>query len=209
MKALILVDLQNDFVPGGALAVKDGDQTIPVANRLSREKGKKFDLVVATQDWHPKNHGSFASNNSGAKIGELKTLEGLPQIMWPDHCVQGTKGAEFVKGLDLNRVDKVVQKGTDPKIDSYSGFFDNGHKKATELDAYLKSKKVDEVVVLGLATDYCVKFTALDAVKLGYKTTLIRDGSRAVNLQKEDEEKAVAEMKTAGVKVLTSEEFLK
>lgn len=208
MKALILVDLQNDFIPGGALAVQNGDETIPVANRILKEKGRIFDLVVATQDWHPKNHGSFASNNPGTRVGELGKLEGLPQVMWPDHCVQNTEGARFVDRLDVSKIDKVVQKGTDPKIDSYSGFFDNGHKKATELNDYLKSKQVDEVIILGLATDYCVKFTALDAVQLGYKTILIKDGSRAVNLQKEDETRALEEMKAAKVIVLTSDELM-
>lgn len=208
MRALLLIDLQNDFAPGGALAVREGDQVVSVANRLIKEKNHLFDFIVATQDWHPKNHKSFASQNSGSKPGELRELGGLPQIMWPDHCVQQTKGAEFIPGLQMSQVDKIVQKGTDAQIDSYSGFYDNGHRKATELKEYLKSKNVDEVIVLGLATDYCVKFTALDARQLGLKTTLIRDGSRAVNLQPGDEAQAIEEMTKVGVKVMTSEEFL-
>jgi nicotinamidase/pyrazinamidase len=207
-RALLLIDLQNDFVPGGALAVREGDQVIPIANRLSALKGAAFDLVVATQDWHPANHGSFASNNGGAAVGSTGELGGLPQVMWPNHCVQNTRGAEFVSSLDMSRVDKVIRKGTDAAIDSYSGFFDNGHKKETEMASYLRSQNVDEVVVMGLATDYCVKFTALDAVQLGFKTTLVRDASRAVNLTPGDEAAAVEEMRKAGVTVVTSAEIL-
>lgn len=209
MKALILVDLQNDFLPGGALAVGRGNEVVPIANLLCTKKGQVFDFVVATQDWHPKNHGSFASNNPGAKVGELGKLGDLPQVMWPDHCVQGTRGAEFSEDLKRDKIDHVVRKGTDPAIDSYSGFFDNGHKKSTGLSDYLHGKKVTEVLVLGLATDYCVKFTALDAKALGFKTTLIVDGSRAVNLSPDDENKAIEEMKLAGIRVLTSEALLK
>ena len=209
MRALILIDLQNDFVPGGALAVIDGDQTIPVANRLSALKGKKFDYVVLTQDWHPVSHGSFASNNPGKKMGELGTLGGLPQVMWPNHCVANTTGADFVSELDQSNVDHVTRKGTDSAIDSYSGFFDNGHLKETDLASYLKSKKVDEVVLMGLATDYCVKFTALDAVQLGFKTTLVEDGCRGVNLQPGDSLAAIEDMSAAGVKIVKSEELLK
>ncbi len=209
MRALILIDLQNDFLPGGALAVKNGDEVLPVANRLSALKGKIFDLVVATQDWHPQSHGSFASNNPGRKIGELSQLGGLPQVMWPDHCVQGTSGAEFSDNLDLSYVDKIVQKGTDPLIDSYSGFYDNGHKKQTELGPYLKSQNVNEITLLGLATDYCVKFTALDAIQEGFKTICVVDGCRAVNLKAEDERLALEEMQKADVYLTTSQEVIR
>ena len=125
-EALILVDLQNDFVPGGALAVAEGDQVIPIANRLQ----PAFDLVAATQDWHPPDHKSFAAQHPGKSVGEVITLEGLPQVLWPVHCVQETRGAAFVSGLDTSRVRHVARKGTDPAIDSYSGFFDNGHRRA-------------------------------------------------------------------------------
>lgn len=209
MRALILIDLQNDFLPGGALAVKNGDEVLPVANRLSALKGKIFDLVVATQDWHPQSHGSFASNNPERKIGELSQLGGLPQVMWPDHCVQGTSGAEFSDSLDLSYVDKIVQKGTDPLIDSYSGFYDNGHKKQTELGPYLKSQNVNEITLLGLATDYCVKFTALDAIQEGFKTICVVDGCRAVNLKAEDERLALEEMQKVGVYLTTSQEVIR
>lgn len=200
-KALILVDIQNDFLPGGALAVPEGDQVVPVANRLI----EKFDLVVATQDWHPADHGSFASQNAGAAVGDLIDLNGLPQIMWPDHCVQATCGAEFSGGLRMDDSIQVFTKGTDPSIDSYSGFFDNGHRKATGLGDALKSAEVSHVFVLGLATDYCVKFTALDAKQLGFKVTLVEDGCRGVNLQPEDVANAIEEMKTAGIEIARSE----
>jgi nicotinamidase/pyrazinamidase len=206
MNALILVDLQNDFVPGGALPVPEGDAVVPIANRLARDGG--FDLVVATQDWHPPDHGSFAANHPGKKPGEVIDLHGLPQILWPVHCVQNTAGAAFLPGLDVGRVEKVFRKGTDPRIDSYSGFFDNGHRKATGLGEYLKSRGVTDVHVLGLATDYCVKFTALDARQLGFRTHLVEDASRGVNLKPADVQRAVEEMRAAGVAVMRSEGVL-
>ena len=201
--ALILVDLQNDFVPGGALAVEEGDQIIPLVNDLQQH----FPLIVATQDWHPADHGSFASNHSGQKPGEIIDLHGLAQILWPDHCVQGSRGAEFVSALDLSRVAKIFPKGTDATIDSYSGFFDNGKRKSTGLHEYLQSQEVDTVYVLGLATDYCVKFTALDARELGYQTYLIEDASRGVNLQPGDVALAISHLKAAGISVIHSGEL--
>ncbi len=197
MNALIIVDLQNDFCPGGSLAVKDGDKIIPLINALQ----KQFNLVLATQDWHPNDHGSFASNHN-KKPGERIILNGLDQILWPDHCVQGTKGAEFVDGLDIGNIDKIFQKGTDRSVDSYSGFFDNGHKKSTGLGGYLKKKGVDDIYVAGLATDYCVKYTALDAAQLGFNTIFLKEASRGVNLQPGDVDKAIEEMINAGVKVV-------
>src|SRR5688572_15626086 len=154
--ALVLVDLQNDFCPGGALAVADGDRVVPLANALARSK--KFDLVVATQDWHPPDHASFAANHPGREVGDHIDLEGLPQILWPAHCVQGTWGAGLHPALDATRIDKVFQKGIDPALDSYSGFFDNGHRRSTGLGDYLKAAGITDVYILGLATDYCVKF---------------------------------------------------
>jgi len=203
MKALILVDIQNDFVPGGALAVPEGDQVVPVANRLM----PKFDLVVATQDWHPADHGSFASRHPGKRIGDVIDLNGLEQILWPDHCVQNTAGAELVAGLDARGIDEVIRKGTDPGIDSYSGFFDNGHRKATGLGDYLNGRGVDEVFVCGLATDYCVKFTALDAVELGLATRLVAEGCRGVDLNPGDVAKAIEEMEAAGVRIVHADEL--
>ncbi len=203
MKALILVDIQNDFVPGGALAVKDGAEIIPIIHQFMPH----FELIVATQDWHPVSHESFASNHSGEKIGNIIDLHGLPQILWPVHCVQNTQGAAFVNNLDMSRVSKVFHKGTDKTIDSYSGFFDNGRRSATGLGEYLHAEGVTSVYIVGLATDYCVKFTALDAVSLGFKTFLIEEACRGVNLQPGDVTKAVEEMKENGVIVLQSNFF--
>lgn len=203
MKALLLVDIQNDFIPGGALPVPDGDAIIPVVNDLM----PYFDLVVATQDWHPQNHGSFASNHPGKKVYDVIELNGLQQILWPDHCVQGSKGADFAPGLNTNPVEAIFRKGTDPGIDSYSGFFDNGRKKSTALADYLRGRQIDEVYVVGLAGEFCVNFTILDAVDQGFKTYLIEDGTRPLN--KEDFEKAKANMKAKGVGIITSNEIIK
>ncbi|MGB3586604.1 MAG: bifunctional nicotinamidase/pyrazinamidase [Tunicatimonas sp.] len=203
MEALILVDIQNDFLPGGALAVANGDAVVPVANQLQPH----FDLIVATQDFHPKNHLSFAANHSGKQIGDIIQLNGLDQVLWPNHCVQGSAGAEFASDLQMEKVAEVFPKGTNPKIDSYSGFFDNGHRKATGLGDYLKEHGVNRVFVVGLATDYCVKFTALDAKKLGFDTTVIPEATRAVNLQPQDFEKAINEMAAAGVKIISLKDF--
>jgi nicotinamidase/pyrazinamidase len=205
MKALILVDLQYDFMPGGALAVPDGDAVVPLANRLQGA----FELVVATQDWHPANHGSFAANHPGRAPGEVITLGGLPQVLWPTHCVQGSKGAELVAGLDRSRIAAVLQKGCDPAIDSYSGFFDNGGRRSTGLGEFLQARGVEEVFVLGLATDYCVKFTALDAVGLKFKrVSLVVDACRAVDLSPGDGEAAIAAMQAAGVALVRSAALL-
>jgi nicotinamidase/pyrazinamidase len=200
MRALVLADLQYDFMPGGALPVAEGDRTVAVANRLM----PFFDLVVATQDWHPAGHSSFASAHAGKRPGDVIELGGTPQVLWPDHCVQGTHGAEFHRDLNQDELDYVVQKGTDPQIDSYSGFYDNNHLRATGLAEYLKEKGVTEVYIMGLATDYCVKFTALDAVQHGFTTFLIEDGCRGVNLKPDDVDKAIREMKGAGVVVVPS-----
>jgi len=204
MNCLVLVDIQNDFLPGGALAVPDGDAVIPVANRLQ----SLFPLVVATQDWHPANHGSFAANHPGRKVFEQIELNGLPQTLWPVHCVQGTPGAELAPTLRRERIAKIFPKGTDPGIDSYSGLFDNGHRKSTGLGEWIKAKGVTEVFVCGLATDYCVKFTALDAVQFGFKTHFIEDASRGVNLQPNDVKNAIAEMARTGVGVVRSYELV-
>lgn len=200
MNALILVDLQNDFLPGGALAVRDGDQVIAVANRLTASA--EFSMVIATQDWHPAHHASFAANHLDRNVGEVIDLEGLAQVLWPVHCVENTGGALFAPGLESRRIHRVFQKGTDASIDSYSGFFDNGHRKPTGLGEYLKAQGVTAVTVLGLATDYCVKFTALDARGLGFEVTLVREGCRAVNLAAGDEAAAIEAMRAAGVRIL-------
>ncbi len=203
MKALILVDLQNDFTPGGALPVPGGNEVIPVANRLM----PLFELVVATQDWHPANHGSFAVNHEGKVPADVVELNGLAQILWPIHCVQGTHGAHFVETLDLTRVCNIFQKGTDPSIDSYSGFFDNGHRKSTGLGEFLKKQGVQSCFIAGLATDYCVKYTALDAVQAGFGTYLVEDGCRGVGLHSGDLRKAIMELEQAGVRIIESHVF--
>ncbi|HSN30030.1 MAG TPA: bifunctional nicotinamidase/pyrazinamidase [Kofleriaceae bacterium] len=196
MRALVLVDLQYDFMPGGALAVGRGDEVVPVAQRLIPQ----FETVVATQDWHPRAHRSFAANNAGAQVGELRELHGLPQVMWPAHCVQGTRGAELHD--DLDGITQVFQKGTNVEIDSYSGFFDNGRKKATGLEGWLREVGASELTVLGLATDYCVKYTVLDALHLGFAVTLVGEGCRAVDLAPGDGERAIEEMRAAGARIV-------
>ena len=203
MKALILVDLQNDFIPGGALPVPEGDAVIPLANRMQ----DCFELVVATQDWHPADHGSFAVNHPGGKPGDVIDLNGLKQILWPVHCVQNTRGADLARGLITDRLKRIFRKGTDPGIDSYSGFYDNGHRKDTGLGDYLKGKGVTDVYILGLATDYCVKLTALDACQLGFATFLIEDACRGVDLKHGDVAQAIEDMKQAGVTVLKSRDI--
>lgn len=200
MKALLLVDIQNDFCPGGALEVKEGDQVVPIANQLMEH----FELVVATKDWHPANHGSFAANHLWRYPGQTIELDGMEQILWPIHCVQDSFGAHFVKTLNTEKIEQIFTKGTDPKIDSYSGFFDNAHRKSTGLGNFLKDKGVEEVYIMGLAQDYCVKYTILDALELGFKTYLIADGTRAVNLNPEDGDNAVKEMKEKGAIVINS-----
>ncbi|MGC4031952.1 MAG: bifunctional nicotinamidase/pyrazinamidase [Tepidisphaeraceae bacterium] len=202
-RALIVVDIQNDFLPGGALAVPDGDAVIPLANALM----PRFDLVAATQDWHPASHGSFAANHAGKTVFEQATLAGLPQTLWPVHCVQETRGAAFADALNTAAFDRIFQKGTDEQIDSYSGFFDNNRRRATGLGNYLRTQSVGEVFVIGLATDYCVKATAIDARHLGFAVTLIEDACRGVNLTATDVADAIGEMKAAGVAVIHSSEL--
>ncbi|OGT57342.1 MAG: nicotinamidase [Gammaproteobacteria bacterium RIFCSPHIGHO2_12_FULL_43_28] len=204
-KALIMVDLQNDFCAGGQLAVPGGDEVVPLANRLA----PYFDLVVATKDWHPSNHQSFASQHAGQKSGELISLGDVPQILWPDHCVQNSKGARFHPALLKKHIHKIIHKGTDKAIDSYSAFYDNAHLRATGLYDYLTDQGVDEVYLLGLATDYCVKYSALDAIQLGFPVFVITDACRGVELQVGDIQKAFDEMREAGVTLVTSSEIFK
>lgn len=199
-RALVIVDVQNDFLPFGALPVPGGDSVIPVINALQ----PRFGLIVATQDWHPPDHVSFAANHPGKNIGDKVIVQGMEQILWPVHCLQGTKGAELAPGLDTSRIARVFQKGTDPSIDSYSGFFDNGHLRSTGLGEYLRGEGVEEVVICGLATDYCVKFTALDARQLGFHTVVVEDACRGVSSDPSRIEDAWSEMRLAGVNVIPS-----
>lgn len=204
MRALLLVDLQNDFMPGGSLAVPDGDAVVPVANGLIT----KFSLVVATQDWHPADHGSFAVNHPGDSLGDIVELGGVPQLLWPAHCVQDTPGAQLHADLRVVDIDQVIHKGTDPNVDSYSTFYDNARKRETGLDAYLKSRDVDEIVIMGLATDYCVRFSVLDAVELGYAVTVVRDGCRGIDVAPGDVDLAWDAMREAGAAIADSADIL-
>ncbi|WP_310393495.1 bifunctional nicotinamidase/pyrazinamidase [Hymenobacter sp.] len=177
MKALLLIDIQNDFLPGGRLAVPEGDAIIPLVNALQ----PRFDLVVATQDWHPAGHQSFASSHAGRRPFEQIDLHGLPQVLWPDHCTQASAGAELAAALHPERIEAIFRKGTNPEIDSYSAFFDNGHRKSTGLADYLRGRGVTQVYVAGLAGDYCVYYSALDALAAGFATTVIEDATRAIS----------------------------
>ena len=194
MHALLLIDIQNDFLPGGALAVPGGDEVIPIVNALM----PRFEMIVATQDWHPANHGSFAANHPGRSVFESIDLHSLPQTLWPVHCVQNTGGALFAPVLETRRIARVCPKGTDAQIDSYSGFFDNGHRGDTGLAAWLREQGVTDLTLCGLATDYCVKFTALDALECGFKVNVHLPACRGVDLQQGDCEKAVAAMGERG-----------
>jgi nicotinamidase/pyrazinamidase len=200
MRALLLVDLQNDFCPGGALQVNRGDQTVAIANRLLPH----FATVAATQDWHPHDHQSFAANHPGKQPYEMIDLHGLMQVLWPVHCVRDTPGAELHGELDRARITEIFHKGTDPAIDSYSGFFDNGKRKATGLADWLRSRWVQQLYVMGLATDYCVRATALDARSLGFDVWLVQDGCRGVELKPGDTDRAIAELRGAGCAIVES-----
>ena len=200
MNALILVDLQNDFLPGGALAVPHGDEVIPLADKLQ----PRFDLVVATKDWHPSNHGSFAANHPGKRPGDRIILDGIEQILWPVHCVQNTYGAEFAQLFDTSRIARVFHKGTERNIDSYSTFFDNAHRRHTGLAHYLEQHRIKNIYLMGVALDYCVKYSTLDARQLGLNTYVIVDGCRGIELQPGDISRALEEMKRAGAILLKS-----
>jgi len=200
MRVLIIVDVQRDFLPGGPMGVAGGDEVVPVLRDLARE----VDAVVATRDWHPRDHVSFADNHPGHEAGDVIDAGGLRQILWPVHCVQDTPGAAFAEGLDLPPDAIVVDKGTDVDVDSYSGFFDNGRRHGTGLAERLAELSPDEVLVGGLATDYCVQATVLDACELGHRVTVVTDACRAVNLRPGDDRAAVDRMTAAGAWTATS-----
>jgi nicotinamidase/pyrazinamidase len=203
VNALIIVDLQNDFLPGGALPVPHGDDVIPIANELQ----KRFELVLATKDWHPHDHGSFAANHPGKKPGDRIMLDGIEQILWPVHCVQNTHGAEFAPSFDSSQIAHVFHKGTDPMIDSYSTFFDNAHRRHTGLAHYLEKRRIKDIYLMGLALDYCVKYSTLDARQLGLNTHVIVDGCRGIGLKPGDINDALDEIKRAGAVLLKSAEL--
>lgn len=196
MNALIIVDVQNDFLPGGSLAVPDGDQIIPVLNGIQDQ----YELVVASQDWHPAGHSSFASQHDGKQPFDQIQWHGATQVLWPDHCVQGSEGAAFSNALDTKRIEAIFRKGTLPQIDSYSSFYDNNHEKSTALADYLRGKGVSQVFIGGLAADYCVYFTALDSLKEGFKTTVIEAATRGLN--EEDIHKAMQHIRREGGEII-------
>ena len=198
-KALLIVDVQNDFCEGGSLAVPDSNEIIPFINHLMAENN--YDEIILSQDWHPANHKSFAANN-GRKVGEIINLNGGKQFMWPDHCVQDTFGAEFHPDLNIERATHIVKKGTNVEIDSYSAFQDNNHFIKTDLDDFLKFKEIQLLEIVGLALDYCVKFTCLDAVSNGYITCLHFNGTKAVNAKPGNDKDAIFEMLQKGVTIL-------
>lgn len=203
MKALLLIDIQTDFLPGGNLAVPEGDAVIPVVNQIQDQ----FDLVVATQDWHPANHLSFASQHPGKNPFQIINHQGLEEVLWPDHCIQGSAGAEFSSQLNMDKVEAIFRKGTSPEIDSYSGFYDNGHRKSTGLTHYLKGRGVEQLYLAGLAADFCVFFSAKDALQEGFDTFLIEDATRAIS--QEGFEKAKEELIRKGGKIVNSTGMVK
>lgn len=199
-KALIVVDVQNDFCKGGALAVPKANEIIPYVNLLMEDS--TYDEIILTQDWHPANHKSFASNN-GKKVGESIELNGYSQFMWPDHCVQGSFGAEFHKDLNIEKVTHIVQKGKNSEVDSYSGFQDNNQLVKTDLEDYLRFKDIELVEIVGLALDYCVKFTCIDAARAGFLTCLHYKGTKAVNVKPGNYKDAIIELLENNVTILS------
>ena len=203
MKALVIVDLQYDFLPGGALCIPQADEIVPIINALI----PKFPLVVVTQDWHPPDHVSFASNHPGKKAGDIVRAGDLDQILWPVHCVRNSHGAELASTLDKTNIASFFYKGTDKNIDSYSAFFDNARRKSTGLSDYLKSRGINEVYFAGLATDYCVLYSTMDGIDLGFTVYVIEDACRAINLHPQDEQRALEAMAAKGAKIVKSTEI--
>jgi nicotinamidase/pyrazinamidase len=200
---LIVTDVQNDFCPGGALAVSGGDLVVPVINGII----DSFHRIVATQDWHPKHHSSFASNHPGKKPFDQIDLGGVVQTLWPDHCVAGTAGAAFHPGLNPDRFDIIVRKGTNPAVDSYSAFLENDKKIRTGLDGYLKSIGAGRVFFCGLATDYCVFYSAMDAASFGFDTLVILDACRGIDVPENNIDRSIAEMKKNGIRIIASKDL--
>lgn len=205
LTALLLVDIQNDFMPGGALEVQKGDQIIPAVKRLIE---LPFEVILASKDWHPSNHISFAATHH-KQAGEVITVEGIEQILWPVHCVHDTAGSDFYPGWNTDRVHKVFHKGTDPEIDSYSAFFDNSRNKSTGLGEYLKKKGIKTLFLAGLTTEYCVKYSAIDAISMGLQVYVVADACKGVNLRPNDSKNALREMEAAGVLVVSTDEAVR
>ena len=195
--ALLVIDVQNDFCPGGALGVPGGDEVVPGINAQMQDA----EAVILTQDWHPAGHSSFASSHDGKSPMEMIEMPYGPQILWPDHCVQGGHGAAFHADLDTDRADLIIRKGFDPAIDSYSAFFENDHETPTGLEGYLRTRGITRLTLVGLATDFCVKFSAVDAAKLGFEVTVRTDLCRAIDLDGSGAA-ALAEMTDAGATLI-------
>ena len=196
MKVLIIIDVQNDFLINGSLEVPDGNDVIEPINEII----KNYALVVATKDWHPLDHVSFASNHQGKKIGDVVKVNNLDQILWPVHCVQESKGSDFPTTLNIKAINKIIYKGTNSQIDSYSGFHDNGKIRSTGLSDYLKAKNITSIDYVGLVTEYCVKFTVFDSIKEGFRSRVILKGIKGINL--EESNKALKEMRSKGIDLL-------
>ena len=206
---LLIIDVQNDFCPGGALAVNEGDAVIAPLNALSRSFSEKGGRIAATQDWHCAAHISFASSHGGKKPGDLiDTPLVKGQVLWPDHCVQGAKGADFHAGLDLNPVSIVIRKGFKMQLDSYSAFFENDRKTQTGLEGALRSLGIENVIIGGIATDYCVFYSAMDCKNLKFNTIVVSDAVRGVGFPEGSVEKAISEMKSTGIEFFTSKEIM-
>jgi nicotinamidase/pyrazinamidase len=202
-KALTVIDVQNDFCPGGSLAVNEGDKIVPVINSIMA----KFDVVIGTQDWHPKNQISFASNHKGKNIYEQIEIEGILQTLWPDHCVQGTEGAAFHKDLDATKFGIILRKGTNPKIDSYSAFKENDKKTETGLHGYLNALSIKDIFLCGLATDYCVYYSAIDSMAYGFNTSVLLDACRGIDNPEGNIDNAIKDMKNNNIRIMNSFEL--
>ena len=196
MNALILIDIQNDFLPGGSLEVPNGDEIIDNVNSIM----DNYNIVVATKDWHPKNHISFASNHKNKKVGQKIKINNLDQMLWPDHCIKDSKGSEFPEKLDSHKIHKIFYKGVDSNIDSYSGFYDNGKIRSTGLSNFLKKSNINQVDIVGLATDYCVKYSSIDAYNEGFRTKVLCCCVRGISV--ETTETAFKEMKDMGISII-------
>jgi nicotinamidase/pyrazinamidase len=202
-KALLIVDMQNDFMPGGALGVPLADQLIPIINALI----PKFPLVVASLDWHPADHVSFAENHPGKNRGDIVTVKGKDQVLWPVHCVRATKGAELIDRLRKASIASYFYKGTEKSIDGYSAFFDNAQLKSTGLGDYLRSRGINAIYIAGVSTDYCVLYSTIDAIDLGFSVFVVKDACRAINLHPDDEQNAWTAMAEKGAHIVPSSEI--
>lgn len=203
-KVLLVVDIQNDFLPGGSLAVSNGNKILPAVNRLI----DKFDIIVATQDWHPADHISFASNHKSGNEYDVVDLNGISQVLWPDHCIQGSKGAAFHKDLKTDKFAAVIRKGFRKDLDSYSAFFENDKSTPTGLSGFLQTLKITDVFICGIALDYCVYFSAVDSLKCGFSTSIIVDASMGIDFPEDNIENTMNDFKSKGGYLVRSGDLL-